>query len=225
MSTSRDDTGACRSFTDELPELALGVLTGRDRAQRAGPRRLVPALRGRARAPGADRRHGGAACARGRAPARIRRPPLRTDGCRPPAPTALRPARAALDARDRGGRGGRARGRTGTRALVGAVDVTAGECPAGRSGRPPGRLGRAGRRERNGRARRRLRRGEPVDVDGAGRLGRPRVGDVLGGHRHREARDRRAHSRPRRVTERGVPRCTSRRPGCGRPRSSTPAAR
>ena len=32
MSTSRDDTGACRSFTDELPELALGVLTGRDRA-------------------------------------------------------------------------------------------------------------------------------------------------------------------------------------------------
>jgi hypothetical protein len=32
MSTSGDDTSACRSFADELPELALGVLTGRDRA-------------------------------------------------------------------------------------------------------------------------------------------------------------------------------------------------
>lgn len=33
MSISRDDTSACGSFADELPELALSVLTGRDRAR------------------------------------------------------------------------------------------------------------------------------------------------------------------------------------------------
>ena len=33
MSTSRDDTNTCDPFADELPELALGVLTGRDRAR------------------------------------------------------------------------------------------------------------------------------------------------------------------------------------------------
>ncbi len=33
MSTSSDDTSTCRSAADQLPELALSVLTGRDRAR------------------------------------------------------------------------------------------------------------------------------------------------------------------------------------------------
>jgi anti-sigma factor RsiW len=33
MSTSNDDTDTCLAFADELPELSLGVLTGRDRAR------------------------------------------------------------------------------------------------------------------------------------------------------------------------------------------------
>ena len=147
-------TRAPAATTDELAELALGVLTGRDRARDLAHVDSCPHC--------ADELEQLARTAD--AVVRVApevEPPLGFEvrlfeqmGVDQVAADGASPARAVLGARDRGGRGASRLGRrAGARVLVGAVDVTAGECPAG-PGRRRGRLGRAGRRQRNGRARR-----------------------------------------------------------------------
>ena len=91
----REERG-CEEYADELAELALGVLTGRERARDAGPCRVLPALRRGARGPVPGGRHGGAGGPGDGATAGLRGAALRADGrdrCGARARRRLRPSR------------------------------------------------------------------------------------------------------------------------------------